>query len=253
MPLSAALITGGLGVVKAGKGIIDDIAAKNKLKTLVAPKFDISQEIYKNQNLAENQAQSGFSGEAKQFYGDQSDRALSAGISGILQSGGDPNSIADIYDKYNTSNQKFAADDSQLKAKNLETLMQTNSDLAGQERMKWAMEELQPYKDKMAAYSQDSKAAQQNIFAGIGDIASSAAAYSEAKNYDGLDEKGVTMGEKRNRPQIGHVASAGVTLSPGTNYHRGPTDLVGLSEDEILKKKAQRAVLSTISSPYLNA
>jgi len=252
MPLTAAAVTSGLGIIKAGKGIIDDIDAKNKLKKLVAPKFDVSEEWYKNQRLAETQAQSGFSGETKQFYGDQSDRALSAGISGILQSGGDPNSISDIYDKYNTSNQKFASEDSQLKAKNLETLMQSNAEIAGQERMKWALEELQPYKDKMAAYTQDAKAAQQNIFAGVGEVASSAAAYSESKLFDKLNAKGVptmTMGEKNGLSEIAPAASVAVgNTVAGVEQFGGE---VGV--DNILKKKAIKAVLTSMNSPYLNA
>lgn len=186
--MSAAIASAAIGAVGAGykiyQGISQNSAANKLQRGLVRPMYSIQPQYYNNQSLAENQAQEGLSEDAKNYYGDQANAGLSAGISGILQGGGDVNNINSLYDKYNTGNRAIATQDSQLKNDNIRYLVDRNKDLAGQQTQQWAINQYEPYKDTATAISGLRGASGQNISGGISELGSVASIMGKANTPD---------------------------------------------------------------------
>jgi hypothetical protein len=184
--MSALIASAAIGAVGAGykiyQGISQNSAANKLQRGLVRPMYPIQQQYYQNQGLAENQAQEGLSAPALSYYGDQANRGLSAGISGILQGGGDVNNIASLYDKYNQGNRAVAVQDSALKNDNIRYLVDRNKDLAGQETQQWALNKYEPYKDTATAITGLRNAGGQNVAGGIGELGSVASIYATGNN-----------------------------------------------------------------------
>lgn len=189
MPIPALAI--GLGL-QGAKGIYDIIAggkqksdAQKAADNAVRPEYDIQEEYFNNQRIAQNQAQSGLSARAKDFYGTQAERGLTYGVDAALRGGGSPNSIAQLYDTYNQSNTRLAVEDSRLQTDNIRALMAVNKDLAGQKTTKWAIDEYEPYKDTMKAAAAGVNAGTNRQSAGFNSLISTAAVASQAFGEDG--------------------------------------------------------------------
>lgn len=184
MPLP--LLAVGLGL-QAGKGIYDAIAggkqkrdAEEAARNAVRPEYDIQDEYFNNQTIAQNQAQSGLSASSKDYYGTQAERGLTYGVDAALRGGGSVNSIAQLYDTYNQSNQRLAVEDSRLQTDNIRALMAVNKDLAGQKTTKWAIDEYEPYKDTMKAATAGVAAGTNRQSNGINSLISTAGIASQA-------------------------------------------------------------------------
>lgn len=227
--MSAIIASAAIAAVGAGYSIYHGISqnsAANKLQRgLVRPMYPIQQQYYRNQGLAENQAQQGLTAPALSYYGDQANRGLSAGISGVLQGGGNVNTIGSLYDKYNQGNRAIATQDSQLKNDNIRYLIDRNKDLAGQETQQWAIDKYKPFEDTTAAISALRGSGSQNIANGIGQ-AGSVASIMAKPSY------GSTTASANPRDASGAIDSGttpGVTapgqdiVSPGTTFGDQPT------------------------------
>lgn len=174
--MSAIIASAAIGAVGAGykiyQGISQNSAANKLQKGLVRPMYKIQDQYYQNQGLAENRAQNGLDENSRNYYNDQANRGLSSGISGILQGGGNVNSIGSLYDKFNQGNRAISTEDSQFKNDNIRYLIDRNKDLAGQETQQWAINKYEPYKDTATAIAGLRGAGSQNISGGLGEIGS---------------------------------------------------------------------------------
>lgn len=200
MPLPFLAVAAGIqaagSIAKAVKGFGDLKDAKELAKNNIRPTYNIEDEYYNNQGIAENLAQGGLTQQSKDYYTSQADRGLSAGIDATLRGGGGINGIANIYDQYLQGSQRVAAEDSQQRTNNLKLLMDANTTLAGQETQAWALNKYEPYKDTAKAAADAKAAATANIFGGIQGLASGAAIMSSAQAgnkaavADGVDVAG---------------------------------------------------------------
>lgn len=167
----ASLIPAALGVAsgigQTVSGIINQKKDKAELARLAPAFYKIQDEYQRNENQAAEMAGGGLTQGSKDFYGDMAGRGLSSGISGMLAGGGDPNNIARLFDSYNTSARKLATDDSEAHINNIKYFQQVGKDLAGQKTQQWAVNEYQPYQNKLKELTQKIAANKQNIWNGI--------------------------------------------------------------------------------------
>lgn len=241
MPLPLLAIAGGIqaagALAKTIKGFGDLKSANELARNNIRPTYNIEDEYYNNQSLAENNAQTGLSQQSLDYYGNQANRGLSAGIDATLQGGGGINSIQNLYDQYLQGGQKVAAEDSQLKNQNLKILMDQNAALAGQKTQQWVLNQYEPYKDKAQAASAAKTAATQNIFGGISGLASGAAVASQ-----GFKDPS---------------AVSGAAATPAVSGYGGPivsaTGTAGTFEDPYFNNQLQDMIKKRYSSsPYVD-
>lgn len=205
----AALVPAALGVVsgigQTISGIINQKKDKAELARLAPAFYKIQDEYQRNENQAAEMAAGGLSQGSKDFYSDMAGRGLGSGISGVLAAGGDPNNIARLFDSYNTSMRKLATDDSEAQISNIKYFQQVGKDLAGQKTQQWAINEYQPYQNKLKELTQKIAANKQNIWNGIqGAIGGVQAGVTASQNerllgslFKGIDDGGVsTMAQK---------------------------------------------------------
>ncbi len=205
----AALIPAALGVVsgigQTISGIINQKKDKAELARLTPAFYKIQDEYQRNENQAAEMAGGGLTQGSKDFYGDMAGRGLSSGISGMLAAGGDPNNIARLFDSHNTSMRKLATDDSEAQINNIKYFQQVGKDLAGQKTQQWAVNEYQPYQNKLKELTQKIAANKQNIWNGIqGAIGGAQAGVTALQNekllgnlFKGIDDAGgATMIDK---------------------------------------------------------
>lgn len=163
-------ISQGLGIVKGGIQLFNSMSDLKKneseLSKLSNPFYNIQDEYYQNRNLAGELATGGMPVASKDYYTTESQRGLGAGISGTLQSGGSPNDIAKMFDVYNRSIDRTAAEDAKEHINNIQYLMGANKDLAGQKTIQWGLNEKQPYENKVRQLSANISADKQNISGG---------------------------------------------------------------------------------------
>lgn len=184
MPIPLLAI--GAGIVAAAGLAKSYIGARqaNKAAKMAAnntrPNFDIADEYYTNQSLAQNQAQSGLGQDSLDYYSDQASRGLTQSTDALLQAGGNPNAVAGLYDRYQQGIGGIAAANSQAKRQNLQSLMAANSDLAAQKTMQWSLDKYEPYKDTARTASALQAQGTENIFNGISQTGSAIGTMGQA-------------------------------------------------------------------------
>lgn len=167
IPAIAAGITGGIKAISAGSQLKKD---KAELARLTPAFYKVQNEYYDNYNQASELAQSGLTSSAKDFYSDMASRGLGSAIGGLNQAGGSPNDIAMLFDSYNNSIRNLGVADSEEKIKNIKYFQTVGKDLAGQKTTQWAINEYQPYQNKLKELTQRIAADKKNIWGGIDQV-----------------------------------------------------------------------------------
>lgn len=144
-------IMGAAQLISGTKNLKQDKADLAKLRQ---PFYKVQDEYLQNRNLAAAEAGGGVSSASKDLYSSESQRGLGAGVSALLQGGGDMNMISGLFDKYNRNTMGLAAEDSQAHQKNIQYFMGANKDLAGQKTTQFVVNELQPYENKLKELTQ---------------------------------------------------------------------------------------------------
>jgi hypothetical protein len=225
MPLGGGLslasagvsLLGGIGkTIFGGKELRD---TKKELSRLKKPEYEIESEYFQNERLGASLAQQGLTQQAKDYYTEEAGRGLGAGISGVLGAGGNANMISGLLDQYNRGIEQISVQDAEKQTANIQNYMQSTKDLAGQKTMQWAINEYQPYQNKLKELTQRRGAAYQNLFGGIGDIAGSLGAGAVAASNMGL---GTNAGDSSYTPQESNLRSSSVQ---GTSNYGSPNVL----------------------------
>lgn len=199
MPLGGALTVGSavLSTAKSGFQLGNSLHKlkqdKEELAKLKPAYYKIQDEYYQNRNLANQQAQGGLGAATKDYYTNESERGLGAGISGILGSGGNPNDISHLFDSYDKSIDRVASADAEAHLKNIDYFMNVNKDLAGQKTTQWGVNEYKPYQDKLSELTNRRAADEKSAWNGAsGIIGGIGAAGTSLQNADLL--KSLTKG-----------------------------------------------------------
>jgi hypothetical protein len=166
LSLASPIAGAALGVAQAGFGFIEEKKAANELKRLKVPFKKIQDEYFQNKNLAEELAGSGLPDATKAFMTTESERGLGTGIRGILESGGSPSDISKLFDVFDTSVNRTAAEDATARIGNIKNMFDVNKDLAGQKDIQFGVNELQPYESALKSITDRRNAGIQNIFGG---------------------------------------------------------------------------------------
>lgn len=143
-----------LGLAQMGYGAYQKSQAKKAYNAIGDAPYNISQQYYDNVGLAENQAQTGYSAEAKDYYTQALQQGLSNTTSSILQAGGTINDFSKAYANYTDGLQKFAVADTTLKQSNIAKLIDTRAALAREETQQWAINKYKKSQDQKAAAAQ---------------------------------------------------------------------------------------------------
>lgn len=227
MPLPILAI---VGAVTAAAGLAKSyIGARqaNKAAKMAAantrPDFDISDEYYTNQALAQNQAQSGLGQQSLDYYTDQASRGLTSSTDALLQSGGGPNAVGGLYDRYQQGIGSIAAANAQAQRQNINALMDRNAQLAEQKTMKWSLDKYEPYKDTARTASALAAQGTQNVFNGISQATSAGAAYAQSGYYQDRNAGAFGYANPQNNPDtaVTNVLPSATATAPTFNYNSG--------------------------------
>lgn len=188
--LIAALAIGGgtaiAGGIKAKKArLAAEANAKNR------PVYQIPQSEYDTLDLLQNRAGQGLSDSSKQLYQQNQDRALTAGINGVLQGGGSVNNIDSLLSRYSDANGRIALADDEAKVKNIYALIGQRQRMSDFQDKQFQINQQAPFLDKQAAYAQQQAQGQGMVSSGLNTAASGLSTY-----LGGLGRKqpGVTAG-----------------------------------------------------------
>lgn len=170
---AAGVVAGAAQSISGGVNLKKD---KAELAALHRPFYKIQKEYEENRNIAASEAQGGLPSATKDFYTSESQRGLGAGVSALLQGGGDMDMVSSLFDKYNRNTAGLASEDAQAHQKNIQYFMGANKDLAGQKTTQFVVNELQPYENKLKELTQRVAADKANIWGGIQTAVGSASA-----------------------------------------------------------------------------
>lgn len=163
-------VSAGLGILEGGIQLFSNLGKEKRidreLSKLQDPFYRIQSEYEENRNITRGMAGGGTPAAELDYATSESQRGLSAGISGTLQSGGSPGDIAKMFDIYNRNIDKTKAESANQHLKNIDYYMKTNADLAGQKNIQWSLNEKQPYERKFRQLTQQRYAAEQNAYGG---------------------------------------------------------------------------------------
>lgn len=229
MPLPILAIVGAVtaaaGLAKSYIGARQANKAAKMAASNTRPDFDISEEYYTNQALAQNQAQSGLGQETLDYYSNQAQRGLTNSTDALLQTGGGPNAVGGLYDRYQQSIGSIAAANSQAQRQNISALMDRNAQLAEQNTMKWSLDKYEPYKDTARTASTLQAQGTQNIFNGLSQAGSAAASYAQSGYYQDKNAGAFGYANPQNNPDtaISMVRPSATAVTPAFNYNNGTT------------------------------
>lgn len=210
IPIVLGVVAGLAALYKIGKGIKQTSDAKKRAARNKKPNYDIQQEYFDNQTIAQNLAGQGFNSKTVDNFNQESERGLQATIDATLQAGGGPNSIQSALTNYNYGNLRFAASDAEKRTQNIASLYDRNKELANQKVMQWTIDKYEKFKDEAAAITQERAAGQQNINTGISEGVSVVAGLSGAGAYGGMLKTG---GKKT----TGILSGTSTSVNPATD------------------------------------
>jgi hypothetical protein len=219
----AAAVTAAAGLAKSYIGARQANKAAKMAANNTRPDFDIADEYYTNQSLAQNAAQSGLGAQSLDYYTNQANRGLTSTNDALLQSGGGPNAIANSYDRYQQGIGSIAAANAQAQRQNINALMDRNSQLAEQKTMKWSLDKYEPYKDTARTASALQAQGTQNIFNGLSQAGSAAASYAQSGYYKDSNAGAFGYANPQNNPDtaIQNVRPSATVAAPTFNYNNG--------------------------------
>ncbi len=116
----AAAIGAGISIYKVAHASHQEKVAKQEAERSRLPFYKIQNEFYQNANIANSQAQGGFTPAAKDLYSSEAERGYGTGVSGILAAGGSANDIAKLNDSFNRSLFNLSAADAEAQMKNIQ-------------------------------------------------------------------------------------------------------------------------------------
>jgi hypothetical protein len=116
------------------------------------------------------------------YLTNQNDRVLSSSLDAITRLGGNPNNVADIFDRASQNVMKTAYDNDMLQYNKLTKVFETTQALADQRVAEWADKEAK-LKDEMASEAQKAAAGNKTKNTGLNLLTSAAANYDAENLY----------------------------------------------------------------------
>lgn len=220
-----------LAAVKWVSGNSKEKKAKRELANLKAPFYEIQDEYYQNKNKAAELAQAGLPAATKDFYANQSEKGLTAGIKAITGSGGNPNDVSKIFQTYEDSTAKISAIDAETHINNIKYYMGVNKDLAGQKTIQWAINKQQPYLNTLKQLNAAMKAGEATKNEAYSDAMSSISSFGTSMagsgGFSGKGTTGTTTGTNTGNVSTYAKMFSTDTTSPKNNNRGAVADPFG--------------------------
>lgn len=144
-----------LGTVQALSNAAKERRDKAALENMKTPFYKIQNEYYQNRNMAGINAETGLPSATKDYITSEAQKGLGAGISGTLQSGGNPNDISKLLSQYNKNIDATGAQDAENHIKNIQYFQEANRALAAQKNIQFGFNKAQPYQRKLGQLTQN--------------------------------------------------------------------------------------------------
>jgi len=183
MPLISSGIGAAAGLAQTISGLINNGKAKREAERLAAsrPVHTTSPEIGKNLSLAESEAASGgLSAKAENAYNSLNNKQFSASLGAILRGGGSVNNVADVFGENEAGRQKLALLNDDLRLKQIDRLTAARNQSAEEADKNFEFNQFMPWADKAQANAAARQQAQNNIWSGIGTVATQAMQFAGA-------------------------------------------------------------------------
>ncbi len=170
---AGGLISGGLGVLMGVGQAIWGNSQKKKYQRQIdelnknRPQYQINQEEYDIQNLAESKANQGMGAGARTALQNNTDRTLSTAANTALMGGADANTIGNIVDKSQNGNNQNAIYNDQVRLQNLSNLQNVWARQSANRDKQWQINSEQPWKDKMTGLNDQLKGANNMFMSGL--------------------------------------------------------------------------------------
>lgn len=164
MPVTIGVGVAGLGLeaYKLLHASHQEKEDKKKQENMKRPFEQIPPEYYQSENLAEQQASTGFSGTQDFDFFKNLKEGFGGSVSGTINNTNDPNAINKLFQSYGESVGGYKAREGQQQQENVKALINEKKDLAGQKTTAWAVNELQPYEEKVKQINERLGADEQN-------------------------------------------------------------------------------------------
>lgn len=172
----ADLISGGIGLGEEVIGLINQGKAKHEADVLARsrPKYQTSPEISQDLSLAESDLANGGSSAASRAYDTLNNQPYSNSIGAILKSGGNVNSIGDLYGNSQDGRVKLAAMRDNLRLQQISNLSRAREAKANEEQTQWQVDQFAPWQDRAQANAASRQGAAQQTSTGINTLGSAA-------------------------------------------------------------------------------
>lgn len=165
--------TGGLTTLE---GKLEKRKAKQiEKKAGSKPLYYIPEPTLKNQMMAENIGQQGFSDASMQQFTQNIDRGFGASLDALTKSGAGIDSISQLFSAFSDNYNQLQMMDDQAKLANQKLLMNQNQIMADEMDKKWQLNILDPWKDQMQRAAEMKAIAENKMMAGRSMIAQSGA------------------------------------------------------------------------------
>lgn len=246
--IGAGVAVGGLvlSAVKHSSGQKKEAEAKKGRANLKTPFYNIQNEYYQNVNQAASLAQGGLPSATKDYYSNKSQQGLTAGITGILSGGGNPNDISKLFKTYDDGISKIASIDAETHINNIKYYREVNKDLAGQKTIQWSINKQQPYLNTLKELSAAQKAGEATKNEATNDAMSSLTSFATSMAGRGDFGRGTGSAGDVGGGEHGSSASAGEAGNRGAS-----AGTIGDSTSPYRKSNTEQAHTS-IADPFSN-
>lgn len=171
---AGGLVTAGVGAALGiGEAIWGSSQKKNYQRQIDAlaanrPQYQINPEEYDIANLAESRANQGMGAGARQQLQNNTDRTLATSANALLMGGGNANGIGALADRSQQAYNQNAIYDDQARLASLQNVQNSWARLSADRDKQFELNQLNPYKDRMSALSQQLAGANSMFMQGIG-------------------------------------------------------------------------------------
>lgn len=191
MPVTSAIIQGGLGAVKTAEGLINAGKTKREAAMLEKTRPKLGRDPIADQNLslAKSDLAQGMSAKSEQAYKDLNDSQFSSSLGAILRSGGAASNIADVYGRGQEGALKLATMQDDLRLQQINNLIRTSQPVEQRDADMFAYNIDAPWKDKAQANAAARTGAQDQIWAGLNTAGSAAMQFGQQQHENNLFDK----------------------------------------------------------------
>jgi hypothetical protein len=185
--LAGMLLSGGLGLAKSVIGGVQAAKGKRELNNLLnnRPQYSIPEAYMKSLGIYQNLASGEMPGlkRSEQLVGESTARAMTGAERGAISSTAYGGAVAGAQDKELQAIQNLAQMNAQWSAQQQQNLAGAQNQMGQLEDQKWEQNVNLPWNIKANMASERVGTGQQNLFAGLGDMAGAVQSFVGTKYY----------------------------------------------------------------------